>query len=55
MSNQEVYQRASSVNDIRVDITDDELKRLTLYFQKSREELVKVGMLLFDSIHIIKY
>ena len=35
-------ERASSVSDIKIDVTDDEIKKLSEYFQKSREEFQKV-------------
>jgi len=34
--------RSSSVNDIRIEITDDEIKKLSQYFQSSRDEIQKV-------------
>ena len=34
--------RSSSVNDIRIEITDDEIKKLSQYFQNSRDEIQKV-------------
>jgi hypothetical protein len=40
--------RSSSVNDIRIEITDDEIKKLSQYFQNSRDEIQKV-FLIFQS------
>ena len=48
----DVEERASSVNDIRIEassrnevrseVTDDEIRKLSLYFEKSRQEIQKV-------------
>jgi hypothetical protein len=34
--------RSSSVTDIRIEVTDDELKELSDYFLKSKDEIQKV-------------
>jgi hypothetical protein len=40
---------AESVNDINIDISNDELKNLSQYFEKSRAELQKKVDLLFQA------
>jgi hypothetical protein len=38
----EVDDRSSSVTDIRIEVTDDEIKELSNYFMKSKDEIQKV-------------
>lgn len=37
-------ERSSSVSEIRLEVTDDEIRKLSEYFQKSREEIQKVKL-----------
>lgn len=41
------FERSASASEIKLDVSDNEIKALSEYFEKSRDELQKVFILIF--------